>query len=100
MNGRAGRIFANITPADIKLVKEIALARGFGRATWHGLRRGRTVDVVAGLDLKHNPAASLTELYASGGWKPGSRAFFQYLPLQEAHKERLAHAVAGESDSE
>jgi len=98
--GRRGRLFPNVKPADIHLIKSIAHQRGLGHATWHGFRRGRTMDVVAGLDIKNNPAASLNELFASGGWRPGSRAVFQYISPEVANVQRVAKHLADNSGSE
>jgi len=98
--GRRDRLFQHVKPSDIELIKKITHARGLGHATWHGFRRGRTMDVVAGLDMKNNPAASLTALFDSGGWSHGSRAVFQYITPEAASAQRVARHLADNSDSE
>ena len=94
------KLFGDVKPSDISVVRDIAAAHGFGRITWHGLRRGRTVDVLNGLDLKDNPALSLAELFESGGWTPGSRSIFSYVPTGQANAHRLVKDVVEGSDSE
>ena len=93
-------IFQDVKPSDIELIKKITHELGLGHATWHGFRRGRTMDVVAGLDIKNNPAASLNELFASGGWRPGSKAVFQYISPEAASVQRVAKHLADNSGSE
>jgi len=99
-SGRCGRLFQHVKPSDIDLIKTIAHKRGLGHATWHGFRRGRTMDVVAGLDIKNNPAASLNALFDSGGWRHGSRAVFQYITPEAASVQRVARHLADNSGSE
>ena len=58
------------------------------------------MDVVAGLDIKNNPAASLNELFAIGGWRLGSRAVFKYISPEVANVQRVAKHLADNSGSE
>jgi len=98
--GRRDRLFRNISAKDIRIIKRIALDKGLGPATWHGFRRGRTMDVVAGLDVKENPSASMKAIFESGGWNIGSRAIFQYITPAAASRQRVAQHLADESMSE
>ena len=95
-----GRVFAGLSPNMITVIKDIANKHGLGLATWHGFRRGRTLDVLQGMDVKANPSASLREIYESGGWKPGSAALFNYIPPKEANQQRCAQQVMDSSDTE
>ena len=72
MKSLRGTIFSGVNANIIRVIREIALDEGFGHVTSHGFRRGRTTDVVRGLDLKDNPAASLAEVCESGGWRQNS----------------------------
>ena len=58
------------------------------------------MDVVDGLDMKNNPAASMTALFDSGGWSLGSRAIFQYITPEVASAQRAAQHLGDNSDSE
>ena len=58
------------------------------------------MDVVAGLDIKNNPAASLNALFDSGGWRHGSRAVFKYITPEAASVQRVARHLADNSGSE
>ena len=100
MEPKRGGIFAGLKPSMISIIKDIAVKHGIGSATWHGFRRGRTMDVLAGLDVKLNPAASLAEIYESGGWRPGSSSFFHYLPPKDANAQRCVRHVTENSDTE
>ena len=84
----------------ISIIKGVARDNDLGPATWHGFRRGRTLDVIQGLDVKENPAASMAEIYESGGWKPGSSAIFHYIPEKEANRQRCAEQVMDASDTD
>ena len=98
--GRCDRLFRGINAKDITIIKKIALDKGLGPATWHGFRRGRTMDVVAGLDVKENPSASMKAIFESGGWNIGSRAIFQYITPAAANHQRVAQHLADDSMSE
>ena len=100
MKAPHGQIFDGLRTTMISVIKDIAQDNGLGRATWHGFRRGRTMDVLQGLDMKTNPAASLAEIYESGGWRPGSSAFFHYLPPKELNAQRCARQVMENSDTD
>ena len=58
------------------------------------------MDVVAGLDVKENPSASMKAIFESGGWNIGSRAIFQYITPAAANRQRVAQHLADESMSE
>ena len=98
--GRRDKLFQDVKPSDIGLIKKIAHDFGLGHATWHGFRRGRTMDVVAGLDMKNNPATSMQAIFDSGGWSLGSRAIFQYITPEVANYQRAAQHLGDNSDSE
>jgi len=98
--GRCDKLFQGIKATDINVIKKIALDKGLGPATWHGFRRGRTMDVVAGLDVKENPSASMKALFESGGWSIGSRAIFQYITPEAANHQRVAQHLGDDSQSE
>ena len=98
--GSCDRLFQGIKATDINVIKKIALDKGLGPATWHGFRRGRTMDVVAGLDVKENPSASMKAIFESGGWNIGSRAIFQYITPEAANHQRVAQHLADDSLSE
>jgi len=97
---RCDRLFQGIKATDINVIKKIALDKGLGPATWHGFRRGRTMDVVAGLDVKENPSESMKAIFESGGWNIGSRAIFQYITPEAANHKRVAQHLADDSQSE
>ena len=100
MGGRHGLVFVDVKPAMISIIKEITKENDLGHATWHGFRRGRTLDVLRGLDVKENPSASMAEISESGGWKPGSSAIFNYIPPREANLQHCARQVMDESDTD
>ena len=73
---------------------------GVGHVSWHGFRRGRTVDLCSEKDASGRPRASLQDLFDSGGWASGSRAIFSYLREEDLNRPRTAEALAALSDSE
>ena len=79
---RPGRLFPEIKNTDINVLKTIASSKDLGRVTWHGFRRGRTEDVVAGLDTKANPAASLVEIAEALGHNLRRASFFSIYAWQ------------------
>ena len=58
------------------------------------------MDVVAGMDVKENPSASMKAIFESGGWNIGSRAIFQYITPEAANHKRVAQHLADDSQSE
>ena len=93
------RLFPRVRGRDIDVLKRFAMTKGLGMISWHGLRRGRTVDLLErggtnGVNI------SLAELFQSGGWTYGSRAILSYIPEQAAHKERVFRLSADASDTE
>ena len=40
------RIFPSVAVAHIRILKDIGSSLGLGIVTWHGFRRGRTVDLL------------------------------------------------------
>jgi hypothetical protein len=69
-----------------------------GFVTWHGFRRGRTEDVVHGLDVKNNPAASLREIAVTLGHRNPS--MFNYVTANTADKRRVVRQICDDTDSE
>ena len=100
--GGAGQrqLFGDIKPSMIKLIKNVCHEKALGKVTWHGFRRGRTVDLAEGYDNPKNPKPSLMEIYGAGGWKPGSASPFAYIPSAVANKQRAILDVTENSDTE
>ena len=99
--GPKEKVFGEISISSSRgILKEAAASLGELVATWHGLRRGRTVDVVSEKDQWGRPFASLKDIFESGGWAPGSRALFAYLEEDTLDGPRVAEMVADQSDSE
>ena len=94
-----GRLFPQVVPGDIKILKDVGQANELGYVTWHGFRRGRTEDVVLGLDVKHNPAASLVEIAETLGHNMRRASFFQYVHGETATR-RSVRRVCEDTDSE
>ena len=84
-----GRLFPQTRNTDVRFLKEIASRKELGSVTWHGFRRGRTEDVVAGLDVKDNPAASLVEIAETLGHNMRRASFFQYLHGKTASRKTV-----------
>jgi hypothetical protein len=93
-----GRLFPRVRKNDIKLLKKISHDLELSFVTWHGFRRGRTEDIVQGLDVKNNPAASLREIAVSLGHK--NPAMFSYVTDNTADKRRTVRQICDDTDSE
>ena len=93
------RVFPSICSADIYVLKIFGATRNLGPITWHGFRRGRTVDLLQ-RGGSNGVSISLAELFQSGGWKLGSGALLSYIPEQDVHKERVFKISANASDTE
>lgn len=98
-DGGGCRVFPDVRSSDIDVLKGIGRCRGLGAITWHGFRRGRTVDL-----LEHGGAngvcLSLADIYQSGGWKYGSGALLPYIPHEAVNKERAFRVTAEASDTD
>ena len=92
-------MFPCVVSKDIRLLKDFGKSQGMGSITWHGFRRGRTVDLLE-RGGANGVCMSLGEIYESGGWKFGSRALLSYIPHADVHKERVFKLVAEASDTE
>ena len=97
--GGACRVFPNVRTTDINILKEIGRQRDLGTVTWHGFRRGRTVDLLQ-RGGANGACVSLADLYESGGWKYGSHALLSYLPEDAVNRERVFKLAAEASDTE
>ena len=95
-----GRLFPNIKASDIKVLKDISSQRELGHVTWHGFRRGRTEDVVAGLDVKQNPAASIQEVAESLGHNLARSSFFAYIKGSTAQRRQIVRQICEDTESE
>ena len=98
--GHQGRIFPDVGLKDIKIMKDIAIKLHLGSITWHGLRRGRTDDIVNGLDNPSNPSASIEDVAESLGHRLGRASFLSYIKKDSASKQHLGRHLAAESDSD
>ena len=83
-----------------KLLKQAAEKIGLQGASWHGLRRGRTLDLLNLKDAKGRPLVTLAEVYESGQWVFGSESLISYIRESEFDGRRLALQTADQSDSE
>ena len=94
-----GRIFPLVKENDIKLLKRIGAQKDLGHITWHGLRRGRTDDVVNSKDSSRNPSASIQDIADSLGHHLGRASFFSYIKTSSSHR-RLVKGMAEDTESE
>ena len=83
-----------------KLLKQAAEKIGLQGASWHGLRRGRTLDLLNLKDKKGRPLVTLAEVYDSGQWVFGSESLISYIRESEFDGRRLALQTTDQSDSE
>lgn len=83
-----------------KLLKQAAEKIGLEGASWHGLRRGRTLDLLNLKDKKGRPLVTLAEVYDSGQWVFGSESLISYIRESEFDGRRLALQTTDQSDSE
>ena len=81
------------------MLKELGKCHGLGPITWHGFRRGRTVDLLE-RGGANGVCVSLAEIYESGGWKYGSAALLSYVPDDAVHAERVFRMTAETSDTD
>lgn len=95
-----GRLFPKVQTSDIQILKKISDRHELGHITWHGFRRGRTDDIVAGLDVRSNPAASIIEIAESLGHNLARASFFHYLHKDTADRRRSARRLCEDTDSE
>ena len=98
--GHRGRVFPDVQIRDIRILKDIAVKAHLGTVTWHGLRRGRTDDIVNGLDNPSNPSASIEDVAESLGHKLGRASFFSYIKKDSASKQHFGRHLAAQSDSD
>ena len=92
-------VFPRVSVTDIQVLKEVGKAHGSGPITWHGFRRGRTVDLLE-RGGANGVCVSLAEIYESGGWKYGSGALLSYVPHDAVHTERTFKVTAEASDTD
>jgi len=95
-----GRIFPDVKESDIKILKQIGAQKDLGHITWHGLRRGRTDDVVNGKDTSLNPSASIQDIADSLGHHLGRASFFSYIKTSSSHRRHLVKGMAEDTESE
>ena len=95
----ASRLFPRIRYTDIRVIKEVAEECGMPTVTWHGFRRGRTWDLLAGRDRSGNPGTTLVEIFEAGGWKYASRGVLPYALGQGLNREAIANSVIEDSES-
>ena len=98
--GYRGRIFPDVRLKDIQIMKDIGIKLHLGSITWHGFRRGRTDDIVNGMDNPSNPSASIEDVAESLGHRLGRASFFSYIKKDSASKQHLGRHLAAESDSD
>ena len=84
----------------IKRLKEVGSRIGESKVTWHGLRRGRTVDLLRMRDSRGRPVCTLAEVFESGQWKSGSEAILSYIHSTDVDGGKLVVMYANNSDSE
>ena len=94
-----GRLFPETKVTDINVLKDIGRAKELGNVTWHGFRRGRTEDVVSGLDVRTNPTASLVEIAETLGHNLRRASFFQYVHGDTASRKSVRR-LCEDTDSE
>ena len=94
------KVFPDVKVSDINIIKDISFHNDLGYVTWHGFRRGRTEDIVAGLDVKNNPAASIRDIAESLGHHLGRASFFKYLGAKTSNVRRAVHQMCDDTDSD
>ena len=92
-------LFSQQKSAMIQRLKSVSASLSV-HATWHGLRRGRTVDLIRMRDSRGRPVASLQEVFDSGQWGEGSRALLSYVQSEDVDASRIVIMYADNSDSE
>lgn len=93
------RVFPRVRREDIHILKSFGSSHGLGVVTWHGFRRGRTLDLLE-RGGANGVCLSLAEIYQSGGWKLGSGALLLYIPEDAGHRERVFKFTAEASDTD
>ena len=83
-----------------KLLKSTGVRAGIPNACWHGLRRGRTVDLMRLRDQNGRPLVSLAEVFESGQWAEGSRALLSYVQESDLDARRFVVMCIDNSDSD
>ena len=81
------------------LLKTFGARAGIPNACWHGLRRGRTVDLMRLRDQLGRPLVSLAEVFESGQWAEGSRALLSYVQESDLDARRFVVMCVDNSDS-
>ena len=95
-----GRLFPGVKASDVSILKEVGWRHDLGPVTLHGFRRGRTEDMVKGLDSKRNPAASFMEVAESLGHNMRRAAMFNYMAGRTANLQRSARRLCEDTDSD
>ena len=83
-----------------RVFKETAKSADCHNATWHGLRRGRTVDLLNLRDGSGRPAVSLAEIFESGQWAEGSGSLLAYIRQSDVDCSKLVTIFADQSESD
>jgi len=95
------RIFPKQSSTLIKLLKDAASRVHYDQpVTWHGLRRGRTVDLLRLRDKNGRPVCSLAEVFESGQWREASQSLLSYVESKDVDGERIVMMYADNSDSD
>ena len=94
------RLFPNIKPSNVTIIKKICFDMGLGSFSWHGPRRGRLEDLVKGKDKSNNPNPTMQEAHESGAWSFFARTMVGYLQKNTMNKIHVAATIAAASDSE
>ena len=92
------RVFWTVGNIDIRVFQSIAAKHGMPYPTWHGFRRGKTSDLVAGYYRGEN--ISLEDIFESGGWLSGSRAILHYLKREFTDCGNIVKTVCCLSDTD
>ena len=95
-----GYLFPEVKAKDVGILKEIGREHDLGVITLHGFRRGRTEDMVKGLDVKENPAASFMEVAESLGHNMRRASMFNYMAGRTANLQRSTRKLCEDTDSD
>ena len=95
---REDRVFWSVGNIGIRIFQKIAAEHRMPYPTWHGFRRGRTSDLVAGKYRGEN--ISYEDIFESGGWLSGSRAILHYLKQEVTDVGNVVRAVCCLSDTD
>ena len=99
-NAGRSKLFPGVKASDVNMIKKICHENALGYFTWHGPRRGRTVDLVQGKDRSNNPKPTLREAHESGMWSVLAGSIHHYFKKDTMDSVRIASAVAAGSDSD